>query len=205
MEDSLTVFYTQHLRGDLSLLPPLQTFLRRLRGEHAAGAALLLDLGESCAPDVFPCDLTGGRSSLIALDAMGYLAANVEGALADEDRAKLDEAHLQMKLVDTDHPYIIEAVSYAISPAEIHLHAHLTIDMKPSSSTILTNNLLRLVGVDTGQVGMARITGMGSNVQLVSHAVFVPPLGTLPDPVIAGTIDFILDEARYTQKRRGGA
>jgi hypothetical protein len=104
MEAALTVFYTHRLRGNLALLPRLFTFLRQLRGEHAAGMrALLIDLGESCAPDVFPCDVTGGRSTLIALDAMGYDAANVSKELAEAERVKLANNFLHMILIDSQH------------------------------------------------------------------------------------------------------
>jgi hypothetical protein len=202
--DSLTIFYTQRLRGQLALLPPLQTFLRRLRGEHAtAHPALLLDLGESCVPDVFPCALTGGRSSLIALDAMGYHAANVDGALADVDRAKLVEAHLQMGLVDTAHPYTTDDILCAIAPSSPADSIQLVIDLRAGSATELANGVLRLAAVDTAQVGMARISWRDGAAQVVAQGIFALPDDTLPDPVIAGTIGFILDEARYTQKRRG--
>src|SRR4029453_1362356 len=71
---------------------------------------LLLDLGDSCAADVWHCAATGGRSTLIALDAMGYHAANVSGLLSPESRAKLAENLMEMALVDTEHPREIEGV-----------------------------------------------------------------------------------------------
>lgn len=204
MDESLTIFYTQHLRGQLALLPPLQTFLRRLRGEHATGhPTLLLDLGESCAPDVFPCALTGGRSSLIGLDAMGYHAANVDGVLADEDRAKLVEAHLQMGLVDSAHPHTADDILCVIAPTQTDTDTRLVIDVRAGDVTELANGVLRLAAVETAQVGMARVAWRDGAAQVVAQGIFTLPDGTLPDPVIAGTIGFILDEARYTQKRRG--
>lgn len=204
MDNSLTVLYTQRLRGELALLPRLQTFLRRLRGEHAAGGKMLLvDLGDYCAPEVFPCALTGGRSSLIALDAMGYAAVNVDGALADEDRTKLDEAHLQMALIDAKRPHPVGDVLCAIRPMPSDSAAQLAIDMQPAVTTELANRVLRLAAVDTAQVGMTRLTWHDSTAKVVAQGVFTLPDGTLPDAVIAGTISFILGEARYTQKRRG--
>ena len=117
METPLTVFYTCDLRGDLDALPRMQTFLRQLKalyGEDAVrvcaddpappgGRFLLLDIGGSCAPDVWHCDASGGRSMPVALDGMGYHAINVSGFFAPDAREKIGGS-IQIALVDDDHP-----------------------------------------------------------------------------------------------------
>ena len=102
METPLTILYTHDLRGDLDALPRLYSFLRQLKAHYASeevvqvcaldpaqppGRILLLDLGESCAPEVWHCQVSGGRSTLVVLDGMGYDAARVDDA-ADRSRRK---------------------------------------------------------------------------------------------------------------------
>ena len=101
---SLTLFYTANIAGDLALLPRLFTFLLQLRTD-ARRPTLLLDLGGSCADEVWHCRVTGGRSTLIALDAMGYHVANVAGALDDRNREKLAE-QVTMALVDESRDWL---------------------------------------------------------------------------------------------------
>src|SRR5689334_10902814 len=117
MEKSLTILYTANIRGDLELLPRLYTLIRQLKAqpivdedevmlcaiEPLARRTLLLDLGNSCAPDVWHCVETEGRSTLLVMDAMGYHATNVSGILTRESRAKLDANFLKIALVDESH------------------------------------------------------------------------------------------------------
>ncbi len=108
---NLSILYTANIRGDLALLPRLYTFLKSLQADLRQFApedesevmlcavqprpvqTLLLDLGDSCAPDVWHCAATGGRSTLIALDAMGYHAANVTGDDDNIASAKIIESN----------------------------------------------------------------------------------------------------------------
>lgn len=207
METPLTVLYTHRLRGDLSLLPRIYTFMRRLRAEHAAdGMTLRLDLGDSCAPKVFPCALTGGRSTLIALDAMGYDAANVEGWLRSEDRTRLEASHLSMGLVDASHPLhmpgLLIGVSPVNKPSSRAQKRGFEISLRAGETTTLDNHRLHLASIQGGEVGMARIEPAASRLRLAAHQTFVLPDHTLPDPTIAATIEFILNEARYVQRKR---
>src|SRR5688572_28849719 len=113
MDTPITLLTNHNLRGDIELLPRLFTFIKHLRAldvddeddvmlcalQPQARRILLVDLGESCAPDAWHCKATGGRSMLVTLDAMGYDAANVSGQLSPEERAKLADT-AQMELVD---------------------------------------------------------------------------------------------------------
>ena len=104
---SLTLLYTANIRGDLALLPRLYTFLQQLKGTERR-STLLLDLGTSCAESVWHCRATGGRSTLIALDGMGYQAANVEGILGCDDRDALAQ-QVTLGLVDRAQDWIWQA------------------------------------------------------------------------------------------------
>jgi hypothetical protein len=203
VEAPLTILYTHRLRGDLALLPRLYTFIGRLKAEHAEGGrALLLDLGESCAAEVFPCALTGGRSTLIALDAMGYDAANVRGALAQEDRARLDAMFLNIALIDEAHR--LEKPGLVVGHAAGGANGALYVEVDPAELTTLANSRLRLAGIDGGQVGMVRLgSDEAGGWRLAAEGVFTMPPDVRPTPTISGMIDMILSEARYTQKRRG--
>ena len=96
---SLSLLYSANLRGDIALLPQLFTFIQRLKPEGGPGN-LILDLGKACDGAVPHCRQTGGRSMLIALDGMGYHAANIEGALDPQDRRQVDK-QVSMALVDS--------------------------------------------------------------------------------------------------------
>lgn len=204
METSLVVIYTHRLRGDLALLPRLYTFLRRLRGDYAAnGRVLLFDLGASCAPDVFPCALTGGRSILIALDAMGYDAANVAGQLSAEDRARLDASHLQMALVDAAHLYRKDEILVSVGMDESAPTSGVCIDIDPASRSHVEGSILRLGSMEQGQVGLVRLRLDHGRVRLEETHTLEMPADVTPDPTIAGAVEFILGEARYLQHKQG--
>ena len=200
MEAPLTILYSHRLRGDLALLPRLYTYLRRLRAEHAAGTpSLLIDLGESCAPEAFPCALTGGRSTLIALDAMGYDAALVSGWLSDEDRTRLESGHLRMTLIDEAHSLTVPGCTVAL---ERPAGAALWIDPTPAQTTHLHDHALRLMALAQGEIGLARLAGDDAGgLRLAAAQVFTLPPETAPDPTIAGVVEFILSEAHYMQRK----
>src|SRR5688572_11191390 len=100
--DTLDLLYTGNLRGDLDLLPRLYTFIERIEQERGI-KPLRLDLGEACAPDNWHCQATEGRSMPVALDGMGFHAANVSGMSADS-RYKLTGS-VNMGLVDAQHAW----------------------------------------------------------------------------------------------------
>jgi hypothetical protein len=203
VEAPLTIFYTSRLRGDLALLPRLYTFLRALRERHAVHRLLLLDLGESCDPAVWPCGLTGGRSMLIALDAMGYDAANVEGILTPELREALLPS-VRLALVDRDHPWVHDEWTVCVGSIPT-LH----INLMPASRVSVEGQGVRLAAVEAGQVGSVTLQRSSGCVTVTDARVLNLPSKTLPDSTIAGVVDFITAEARYLQKRRdrtgGGA
>lgn len=199
METPLTILYTCSLRGALDTLPRLYTFLKTLRqtaarpGDHI----LLLDLGGSCAPEVWPCAVTEGRSTLVALDGMGYHAANVQGALSPSSRAKL-EAQVTMALVDDAHPHVWGAALLSSRIIPLPAAHSLGVTLAPAARTGLQDGWLSLARVSGAQVGVARVTGA----QVHAEICPLPPAAP-PDPTIAGVVDFIRSEARYYENRRG--
>ena len=139
---SLSLRYTAGIAGDLALLPRLHSFLQRLKAAEGQGA-LLLDLGGSCADSVWHCRATGGRSALIVLDGMGYHAANVEGALDADSRAKLAQ-QVTLALVDRHNHWRYHRVSgreviVALRPAAPD--ERLQILLEPAASTRLDGNI----------------------------------------------------------------
>ena len=180
------VLYTYRLRGQMHLLPSLFTFLRDLRKTHADEKPLLLDLGEACAPDVWHCAATDGRSMLVVLDAVGYHAANVQDYLSADARTKLVDV-VSMALKEDDAPFASEnGLRVLLSPAQ--------------HTAIGADGILRLAEVMAGQVGVVRVSAEG---KIVSQATMDVPPKTPPDPTIAGVVDFVLSEAKYYGKKKG--
>jgi hypothetical protein len=195
MEAPLTILYTHHIRGELNMLPRMHTFIRRLRGELAEGRTFLVDLGDSCVPDVWPCAITEGRSTLIVLDAMGFHAANVTNLLSPVSRARL-EPQVSLALVDETHPFIDDGIRFVASDVTRDTGT-LTVQLSPAAAATLEEGVLRLPGLEHGQIGIARL----SHERLV-HEVHALPNDTPPEPTVSGAVDFVRDEARYYEKRQ---
>ncbi|MCC6801567.1 MAG: hypothetical protein IT319_01685 [Anaerolineae bacterium] len=244
METPLTILYTHRLLGDLDALPKLYSFLRQLQAHYSespalvcaddpaapVGSVLRLDLGESCDPSVWHCDVSGGRSTLVVLDGMGFDAARVDNAAVI--RAQMGDA-VRLALVDGENPHRIEDVvvithpstpspfSYTggekgNAPRPVHagegqgdqrLHGVrgnvLQINLTPAETTHLDGDRLYLAGLaGSEQVGVAQLTRIIDRWALVTHEIHDLPRRALPDPTIAASVDFVLSEARYAQKRR---
>ena len=216
METPLTILYTAHLRGDLEVLPRLYNFLRQLRAHYseevvqvcaddpavAPGSVLLLDLGASCDPSVWHCDVTSGRSMLVVLDGMGFNAARVENAAGLYE--KLGE-NVRLALVDAASPQMIEDVLLAAEDyageSETRPYS-LQITLSPSDATRLDGRRLSLASVEGGQVGSVTLAQIVGRWVLTGQEIHDLPRRILPDPTIAATVEFVLSEARYAQKRR---
>lgn len=201
----LTLLYSANIAGDLALLPRLYTFLRQLQ-PPARQHTLLLDLGGSCSADIPHCRETGGRSTLIVLDGMGYHAANIAGALDRENRDKL-AAIVTMGLVDETgdwHYHVPPArdpsIRVTLRPRDDG--ARLQIILQPAASTRVEGNALYLQAVGAGQVGETVVDLRGAPF-LLSACVHPMPPNTPPNPSIAGAVEFVEAEARLLAKKRG--
>jgi len=202
---SLTLLYTGGIAGDLALLPRLFTFLQRLKAA-APPPALLLDLGGSCADDIPHCRETGGRSTLIALDGMGYDAANIAGQLDREQREGLAE-QVTLGLVDEERDWHVQpppdgagSIGATLRPRDDS--ARLQILLKPAGSTRIAGNVLFLQAVDAGQVGAVAIDLRGEP-RLVSARIHEMPAATPANASIAGMVEFVEAEARLLGRKRG--
>ena len=157
---SLRLIYTSNLRGDISSLPRLFTFIQRHLRALGPGA-LLLDLGNCCADEAWHCRATGGRSMLIALDGMGYHAANVTDALDARERLKLARG-VTMALVDQDHAWRYHVPprsdpSLVVTARPCKSDARLQIDMRPADRMRIAGNVLFLRDVRAGQIGSVSV------------------------------------------------
>jgi hypothetical protein len=137
---------------------------------------------------------------------MGYHAANVAGILTPEGRDKLGANFLKVALVDETHPWqdgniFVTSNSGGVLAGRPH---NLHIVLSPQAATRLDGHTLYLAAVNAGQVGIAQVGSRDGNGALAVHAqeIFTMTPNILPDPTIAATVDYILDEARYHQKRR---
>ena len=201
---SLTLLYTSNLGGDIHLLPRLYTFIQRLKPARRPGL-LLFDLGHACADEVWHCRLTQGRSMLIALDGMGYHAANAAGALDPISRRKV-EAQMTMALVDDARdwhyqvpPVIDRSITAAVGPSDSA--ARLRICLSPADETAVQGNVLYLGDVRGGQVGRVCLD-LRSAPRITASGIHDMPPDTLPNPSLAATVEFVESEARYLQKKR---
>lgn len=217
METPLTILYTHRLRGDLEALPKLYGFLRQLQAHYSeaparvcaddpapsVGSFLRLDLGESCDPSVWHCEVSGGRSALVVLDGMGFDAARVEDAATI--RAQMGDS-VRLALVDGESPFRIDDVVMTVDDRRGDLAGRpytLQISLTPADVTHLDGDRLYLAGLaGSGQVGVAQLTGIIDRWALVTHEIHDLPRRALPDPTIAASVEFVLSEARYAQKRR---
>lgn len=212
MDTPLSILYTTNLRGDLDLLPRLYTFLRQLRAQAQrfeddadvdvcalqppTRRLLLIDAGSSCSADVWHCAVTGGRSTLMVLDAMGYDAVQVSGTLGPGAREKLAGA-IQLTLVDAGASLTLPDL--LVTAAPVADERRLQLVLQPRSDALLDGRLLYPAQLAAGEVGILHVAAGAP--RLSAHHRFMLPAATAPDPTIAGTVDFVLSEARYLQKK----
>jgi hypothetical protein len=195
--EPITIIYTHNLHGKLDLLPKLHTLIRRLMRDY--NDVVLLDMGGSCAADVWHCDTTGGRSALLVMDGMGYDAANIVGLLADGARERMPDT-MRLTLIDADSTW--ERDDLIVAAARIDDSDKIQVVMQPVDEARVEDGIFFPQTLSAGQVGVAQIGAYDETVELFAHAVHPLPANTRPDPTIAGTVDFVLSEARYYQKRQ---
>jgi hypothetical protein len=179
----------------------LYSLIEALRAR--CGSALLLDLGGHCRADVWHCAVTEGRSALLALDGMGYHAANAAD-LTEAARQKL-LGLITMGLVSEQRawryhvpPVVDEGIVVSLAPVPA---LRLNIVLSPSDQTCLVDSTLRLGRVPPWTVGAAQVDLRRS--PRVTH-VDVHPLTDAypPDPTISAVVELILEEAEGLRQRR---
>jgi hypothetical protein len=210
MTDRITILYTQNIRGQLYMLPRLATLIKRLRRERGP-VQMLIDLGNSCADSAYICRVTGGRASVIMLDAMGYDAVNVSGFLPDDEREKLLANYLSVALVDEHHTFERAGVLVAAkAAAALRYRLHIALATSPETHLMPEAALgyiytLHLRTLQATEVGSVTLGVSETDVDLLGAAVHALAPNTLPDPTIAGTLDFVQAEAnQYARKQDDG-
>ncbi len=196
----LHILYTGGLRGDLKRLPSLFTFLRERVRTGDGARLLLLDTGGRCAPDVWHCAATQGRSMLIALDGMGFHAA-LEDGLSAESRERLRENWLGLALVSAEQPFVQDDIAVCAVTDGLPDGAALGISLAPAAHTHLEGRWLHLAAVEGAALGEVMLTFAAGVPALATCALHPLPPTVLPDPTLAGTIAFIEAEARRYASR----
>ena len=204
MLDQLTIFYTDNIAGDLALLPRLYTFVQALKRQFDPNP-LLLDLGKSCVPQAWTCAATGGRSTLVVLDGMGYHAANIIDVLAPDERRKLNGVVSTAMIGETD------AWRYHVPPVHddgIIVSAlptpalRLCVLLTPAEKTRIDERVLHLQAVEKGVVGVVQVDLSGTPI-LTHQSVETLPSDTRATPSITASVDFVESEARYYRDQEG--
>jgi hypothetical protein len=198
---ALTIFYTQDLAGDLPRMARLYSLIEALRAR--CGSALLLDLGGHCRADVWHCAVTEGRSALLALDSMGYHAANAAD-LTEPARQKL-LGLVTMGLVSEQRawryhvpPVVDEGIVVSLAPVPA---LRLNIILSPSDHTHLVDGALRLGRVSAWTVGVAQVD-LRHPPRVTSIDAHPLTDASPPDPTISAVVELILEEAEGLRQRR---
>jgi hypothetical protein len=220
---TIGLLYTASLAGRLDLLPRLMTRIRQEKS-RIAGPALLVDLGRSCSPDIWICDATDGRGMLVAMDAMGYDAFHIGAA---------DMLYTQPATVDSlrgvvQTPFAAGPWFGTVSRKGLKFHFASRVDVippdaDPADLTIAlqlgTNPRAdvegyedyRLLSLDAGWTSSEPLLGRidialtpaSPYIFIVSQVQLSISDDLMPDPSIAGVIEFVESEARHAERKRG--
>jgi len=203
---SLSILYTHNIGGDLALLPHLYTYIEQLQKEEIARTgqrALLVDIGGSCHSGIWHCEVTGGRSTLVVLDGMGYHAVNIVDILQPSEKHKLKNI-ITTAMIDerTSWRYHVPphqddgiVISALPTPA-----LRLCIVLSPTDETALEHNMLTLQAIDKAEVGRV-VVDLETNT-LSHHDVLTLPKELPASMTITAAIEFMEDEARYFAKQQ---
>ena len=217
--DRLTVLYTACLRGQLEALPRLYTLIKRERAT-VRGPSITLDLGASCVPDSWPCEVTGGRAALVAMDSMGYDAFYIDrGDPLASDPVTFDKLQntILTPLVTDDRSLTL--VRHGLDGRDWKIRLAGEHDgQNTADSALLTIRLSRSVPSaestrydaarhtvyladqwDMLQVGRLEVDLTDERITLYVHRVLTPDLP--PDPTVSSVVDFVAAEAQYASRR----
>ena len=204
LTDTLTdlhILYTHDLADAWTQLPRLYTALQQIE-EQQGIKALRLNLGASCAPTVWHCEATQGRSMPMAFDVMGYHAVDVTG-MPEASRFKL-KGVVTLGLVDAQHTWryhgggvIDETILVASTPTPA---MRLCIVLQPADETELAEGVLLLKPAPPHHIGYVHID-LTAQPRLVQTAAFALDMRARPDPTITAALELIEEEARFFRPR----
>lgn len=207
MAESLTVLYTQHLRGNFILAAHIGRWLQELRRQFASGmSTLLLDLGDASDPQSWHHRLTAGRSTLFILDAMGYHAINANGTI-DTNLTPAIRAGYRLSILSPDCDWMDDRSQGVIrctvaERSELAKGETLGIQLNAARQTVLDAGFLRLSEVPAATVGRVQLRLPGPAAEIVDQATHPLPEHILPEPSISATVDFVLSEAYQLAHRQ---
>ncbi len=214
----VTLLYTTALAGRLSLLPQLLTRIRQERTTVGPdGITLLVDLGRSCVPGGWLCDMTEGRGMLVAMDAMGYDAFH----LGPQDMLYTRPMQVQQLrgVIQTQlaaGPWIAKVsrrdMTFAFAsrlgvPVDADLTTILRLSDTPQAEALWQESR-RIVLLDAGWLDPEPLLGRldialtpePPYIRVMNQARLTLPPDTLPDPTITSVIEFVESEARYAEQ-----
>ena len=207
MAESLTLLYTQDLGGDFNQAAQLGRWLREIRASFARGKrVLLLDLGNASAEDSWHHRLTGGRSTLFVLDALGFHAVNACGTVHGVISPALQEG-FRMAILGPGGEFCDERgerpIRCVVGPAPTRKAGEaLCLSLSPAAETQLSDGVLSLERVPGGCVGRLELWLGDSGAQILESAVHPLPPRLQPEPSITATIELVLAEARQLMNRQ---
>lgn len=174
----IQILVSAHIEGDLAYFPRLHTALQALH-KGFDGQSYLVDTGAACASQAWICEATEHRAPYIILDAMGYDLAFADD-LSGENLQKLAQ-QTSLQILSAGQKGAL--AGFGIEQGEPALKADALYLPQPERYTIF------------------QMTLEGQSLRSMTFLPF--PETTLPDPTIAGTVDFVVSEARYYQRKSG--
>lgn len=196
----VTVLYTANLRGTLGLLPRLFTLIQQER-RTASGPVLLLDLGDTCAADVWVCRATQGRAPLLALDGMGYDAAVIGGPEEvpippDALRQLVGRLGLRILIWNRAISLTRRGITLGIAAGEALLPAPSPgVRVDRAAPTLPALHTVPAVLGDVPQGHLARVDLRWPEAEVTAAALRAITAGTPPDPTVSALVELVEGEA----------
>lgn len=200
MQTDLHILYTHDLAEAWGHLPRVYTALQHIEQQQGI-KALRLHLGVACAPTIWHCEATQGRSMPMAFDIMGYHAVDVSG-MPEASRFRL-KGVVTLGLVDAQHTWryhaagtMDETIVVASEPTSA---IRLCIVLQPADETRLTDGILFLKSPLPDHVGYAHID-LTAQPRLINASAFPLDPRARPDPTITAALELIEEEARFFRR-----
>lgn len=218
-DQPVTVLYTANLRGDLAALPRLSTVMQRAR-QSATGPVFIIDLGDSCAAEVWECRATLGQAPLLVFDAMGYDAAFVGGSesapIPPQSLRRVREKLVMAtfiwgrpaRTVKQDTLIVWDTGGRSIpgmEQAQVKVTLRLTVRLDRARPT-LPDPVDQDVSLVLGDVPAGHVAQVTVNAQagrLESAVLLLVPAETPADPTVAAVVELVQDEARRYAQEQG--
>jgi hypothetical protein len=204
----VTLLYTAHLAGEITLLPRLFTLISQER-RAAAGPVILLDLGDTGAAESWICQATQGRAPFLVLDSMGYDAALIGGPEA----VPIPPSSLRQLLGKLIMPVIVwnrartitkQGITVTLAPGRAPLPDQGPIIRIDRSTAALPDfGASGLTVGDVAQGHLARVDMAWPEWTVQSARVIELEPGTPVDPTVAAVVELVENEARFYAQQGG--